>query len=231
MRADEVTICVPTIWEPSRPCDLAVMIESLRQHVPSRTPVLVAARDQALVVESLDGRLAGRCRIRQQPLACANSGAAWDFAVRAAETPYVVLASDDSVWHPHTFEMLVEDWEKISGAEGEPGLLGVRSDVVENSQNVRSGLDEGSVHETEVLVPVAALARRQTLIDVGGFPHGNSWSDVILCRRLRRAGHRLWVSRAYVHHIGQRSPGGVDFDYDFVRREDPQLYTEITGEV
>jgi hypothetical protein len=58
-----------------------------------------------------------------------------------------------------------------------------------------------------MVVPVAAWVEHAVLDSVGGFPNTNWFGDDLVCWDLHRAGHQHFVSRGYVHHVGQRATG------------------------
>jgi hypothetical protein len=88
---------------------------------------------------------------------------------------------------------------------------------VKGPQNIRNPNDgaldpssmfydsEGLIKPTSMVVPVAAWIEHETFDSVGGFPPTNWFGDDLMCWDLGQRGYRHFVSRAYVHHVGQRA--------------------------
>ena len=53
----------------------------------------------------------------------------------------------------------------------------------------------------------AEAARHDVFDSVGGFAPTNWFSDDLLCWDLANRGYSHFVSRSYVHHVGQRGTG------------------------
>lgn len=130
------------------------------------------------------------------------------------------IANDDIVLRPDTWAKLQEDWELLKTSD-EPGfrdvgILAARHDYVRmGPQNIR--FDYGRVNlqtvsypeEQEMFIvgyisPILAVYTAESWID---FPEINWFSDDVQCYDIRQAGHTIWVSRAYCHHIGSMTMG------------------------
>lgn len=127
----------------------------------------------------------------------------------------LVMWSDDCVASPDTVARLLADSARLQALGMSPGLVGCRSVFAFGPQNVRSAnggrMDgprfdtEAGILEVEFAAPFAAWMPRSSIAD-GGPPTPFEWyGDNLLCRRLLDAGRRIFISTAYVHHVGMRS--------------------------
>lgn len=160
-----------------------------------------------------------RARIVRQPDSCRSFGEAYGFAVAEAGAADLILMNDDVVLTPSTIPTLLEDVGLIRREHPELriGLVCCRSNWVPGPQNVRhpngGALRPNAMRydsEERILAcdrvsPILGYISRGALDDIGGFPPINWYSDDLMCWDLRRKGYVNFVSRAYVHHVGQRS--------------------------
>ena len=125
--------------------------------------------------------------------------------------------SDDCVYTPTTVPLLLADAAHLRQMDMNPGMLGCRSNFAPTSQNVRhpngathmEGVkfpSEDSILESPGLAPFCIWSTTDAFFrDSGGpWPH-EMHSDDKMCNMMKRKGWRLFLSRAYVHHIGMRS--------------------------
>jgi hypothetical protein len=161
----------------------------------------------------------------RQPETCDSYGEAFDWAVRQTRADELILLNDDTVLTPATIRDLLEDARLIRERHPEIllGFLACRSNFVAGPQNVRAPNggtlrpncnrydSEDRVLAAERISPIAAYLPRAALDAIGGFPPLNWFSDDLMCWDLLRRGFTHFISRAYVHHIGQRTTtaGGV----------------------
>lgn len=157
-------------------------------------------------------------RLVKQEEGIRTASAAWNFAARHTDAEELLVFGDDCVLLPDTLELLLADVALADQVEGAPpGFVGARSNYVKGPQNIRSsnggqlsGIrfdSEGRVFQTDMIVPIAAWIRHDVFDQVGGFPNTNWFGDDVICWDLERLGYRHYVSRAYVHHVGQRATG------------------------
>lgn len=149
-----------------------------------------------------------------------TASAAWNFAATQTDAEELLVFGDDCVLMPDTLEMLFEDLEQIKKAarpDAKVGFVGARSNYVKGAQNIRAsnggqlrGIrydSESRIFEMEMVVPVAAWIRHDVLDSIGGFPNTNWFGDDLACWDLVNAGYTHFLSRAYVHHVGERATG------------------------
>ena len=130
------------------------------------------------------------------------------------------ICNDDIVLRPDTWANLQNDWELLMTSDKPEhyvaGILAARHDYVRMSpQNIRfdygrvnlqtvSYPEEKQMINVGVVSPILAVYTAESWID---FPEINWLSDNVQCWDIRQAGHTIWVSRAYCHHIGSMTMG------------------------
>jgi hypothetical protein len=209
----------------SRKGDAARPLEVWGDVIMALNSVTLYAPDQELVLAwqgpcEPEGMLSNpRMKLVRQPDSCASYGEAYGFAVGQTPAEELVLMNDDAVLTPTSMEQLLGDAALIR--EQHPqikiGFLACRTNFVPGPQNVRAPNDgqllpsfmrydsEERILAAERVSPILAYVPRQALGEIGGFPPINWFSDDLMCFDLIRKGYTNFVSRAYVHHIGQRS--------------------------
>lgn len=111
----------------------------------------------------------------------------------------IIICNDDIVLRPDTIDILFADADALDMEGGKWGYIGCRSDMVlRNRQWI--GKNQGhTIVESEMVAPLCALFQRETWIP---YPPVNTYSDNVQCWDMRAAGCKLYISRAYVHHVG-----------------------------
>lgn len=138
----------------------------------------------------------------RQPDDCSTFGAAYDFAVATTDATMLIVCNDDIVVCPDTVRMLVEDWG-TARERGPVGFVAARADYARPSQ--RSAGPSDIIEPAAAVSPICALVEAAALPD--RWPDCNWFSDDILCADMAAAGRQSWISRAYVHHLGERTTG------------------------
>jgi hypothetical protein len=149
---------------------------------------------------------------------CDTAGAAFDKILRFVFENYteVILVNDDVVLDPDSFQLLLEDWQKLK--KENVGILSARSDYCLPSHNIRfpsqndtiAGLrwsSENDVMMASNVAPVFCMIDKNAYLKSGGFPPTNWYSDNIFCEELKNNGYTVYVSRSYVHHLGEQTEG------------------------
>lgn len=165
--------------------------------------------------------------IRQDPGITTGSDA-WNWCAGRTDAEELLIVGDDCVLHPDTVRLLLEDVAFIRANETTRiGFVGCRSNHVKSYQNIRvpngarlNGLafeSEQRILRTDMIVPVAAWIEHRTFDLVGGFPPTNWFADDLCSWDLANLGYSHYVSRAYVHHIGERGTGQGKSDQDLLR--------------
>lgn len=155
--------------------------------------------------------------LRQAP-GITTGSEAWNWCADQTDAEELLILGDDCVLHPDTVRLLLEDVEFIQTQCGDQvGFVGCRSNYVKGPQNIRSSNgatkltlafdSEQHIIEADMVVPVAAWIRHQVFDLVGGFPATNWFADDLCCWDLKLLGFRHFVSRGYVHHVGERATG------------------------
>ena len=151
----------------------------------------------------------------------------------------IIIANDDVVITPTTYQKLNEDVKLLKQNFDNVGFVGARSDYVLWDQNIRSycandnviGLkyeSEDHIKEVGIIAPIFAYISKQAF-DVSRFPSTNWYSDNIICDDLSKAGYRHFVSTSYVHHAGSQTVG-TDFQKcheeprEWIRTNRPDVY-------
>jgi len=159
-----------------------------------------------------------RVRLIRQPSGITTGSEAWNWCATQTDADELLIMGDDCVLHPDTLRLLLEDVAFVRSTEtSRIGFVGCRSNYVKGHQNIRSpqgsqmaGIAfeaEQRILRSDMIVPVTAWIEHQTFDMVGGFPPTNWFADDVCCWDLVRAGCTHYVSRAYVHHVGERATG------------------------
>lgn len=141
-----------------------------------------------------------RVTLARQPDRLRTFGAAYEWALTQTPGEWI-LANDDIVLRPDTVELLLED-VKVAEAKGQAGFVAARFNYGRRDQ-----LAMGNSPRLEEAACVAAVFAWACVDAFDGvtWPDCNWYSDDVLCHDMRQQGKRHWMSRAYVHHIGERS--------------------------
>lgn len=130
----------------------------------------------------------------------------------------VIVANDDVVLTPSTMPTLLEDVAKLQEAVDKIGFVATMADNVRSSQNIRVNFfqddsivygrwrSESVIKQVPVIAPIFCWMPRAAFEAVQ-FPPITWWSDDVICEDLTQAGFKLFVSRAYVHHVGSNTVG------------------------
>ncbi len=190
-----------------------------------------------------------RQRTLRQPAGCDSYGEAFGWAVAQTEANELLLMNDDTVLTPSTVPDLLADVALIREQHPDvrPGFVACRSNFVAGPQNIRAANDgalaancnrfesESRILAAERISPILAWISREALDAIGGFPPLNWFSDDLMCWDLLQKGYRNFISRSYVHHVGQRTTthGGVTESHllkeaqDWVRQHRPDFWKAI----
>ncbi|GEM_PF-1376481 len=196
--------------------DLIILCQSIACYVPD-ADVVVAWKGPCSPLPFLPKNL--KARVFCQPERCDNFGKAFEFAIKHVSVEEFLIVNDDTVLLPNTVSTLLDDVsyikKEVPGVD--IGFLAARSNYVCGPQNIRNpnggapdpGFNfynsEQTVIETDRVSPILAWTSKTALDAIGGFPPLHWFSDDLMCWDWQQKGYRHFVSRAYVHHIGQRS--------------------------
>jgi hypothetical protein len=189
-------------------------------------------------------------RLIRQAEGIATASAAWNWCAGQTDADELLILGDDVVLHPDTIELMLADVDALRRElpDVKLGMLGARSNYVKGRQNIRNGNDglldpssmffdtEARIIPTNMVVPVAAWIEHDVFDLVGGFPPTNWFGDDLLCWDLVQSGFHHFVSRAYVHHVGQRATAqakssGVLLEEGlaWLREHRPDFFALVTG--
>lgn len=137
------------------------------------------------------------------------------------------IANDDIVLRPDTWQTLQQDWNLLKAStypeRQAAGVLACRHDYVRmGPQNVRFNYGRSRIDSVQYpeelqimmaksIAPILAVYSAEAWVD---FPEINWFSDDVQCYDMRRAGHTVWVSRAYCHHIGSMTMGRDNYEQE-----------------
>ena len=118
----------------------------------------------------------------------------------------IIIANDDIVLKPDSYELLMADVKKLKGLVGDKlGFVAAKSDDVRGCQHIRlTELDK--VYASEAVSPLFAWISKKAFKEAQ-FPPTNWFSDDIMCHDLNNMGYKHFVSASYVHHVGSTSIG------------------------
>jgi hypothetical protein len=181
----------------------------------STPPIIVCTRNQfedhvTIMTKSCD--FYATDSIFELHRSTSNFGTAYNEAVCIAFAKYrnherFIIANDDIVLRPDTVQMLVEDADNLDSRGIVWGHIAARADRIAPTLQsiVRNPLDApAQIFQERWIAPVCSMINRKTWID---FPPINWGSDVIQCHDMALACTSVFVSRAYVHHIGGITTG------------------------
>lgn len=157
-------------------------------------------------------------RLVRQPPGITTGSEAWNWCATQTGADELLILGDDCVLHPDTLRLLLQDVATVHQAfPGQVGFVGCRSNYVKGPQNIRMANNaqrlgmaydsEERILQVDMVVPVAAWIRHAVFDLVGGFPPTNWFADDVCCWDLDNRGYRHFVSRSYVHHVGERATG------------------------
>lgn len=183
---------------------LPVLAMSITYYVPQEIPIYVAGSDVVFP----------RHRTINLPNEYGNFGDSYNYVCFEAfkEHEDIIVANDDIVLRPDTWQLLMEDINGLVGTRDNTGWVASRSDMVRGKQNIRSGdvlsglkySSENQLIETQVIAPIFSWIQKEKWID---FPPINWYGDDIQCFDMVQKGYKHYVSRSYVHHVGHQTVG------------------------
>ena len=173
---------------------LPVFLASIEAYVPTDVEVYIAGNDVKLQHHTT----------HNMPNTATNFGdiynalASWAFERHDS----IVVANDDVVLDPNTWQLLQEDVEHLDRFN-KLGWVSCRSDRVRPAQQ-HWRTDPSTTFEVAVMSPLFAYISREAWQP---FPPINWYSDDVNCVDLSQQGRHHFVSRAFVHHVGSSTIG------------------------
>lgn len=137
-----------------------------------------------------------------------NFGDDYNAAMEVAFRDYdeIIIANDDIVLKPDSYELLLADVKKLKGLVGDKlGFVAAKSDDVRGCQHIRM-TEPGKVYASEAVSPLFAWISKKAFQEAQ-FPPTNWFSDDVICHDLNNLGYKHYVSASYIHHVGSTSIG------------------------
>lgn len=193
--------------------DLRVLLESIKMYVGEKARTYVFYKGHA--PERVGLRQNNFIHFIPQHPENKHFGHACLQILEVLEGKDVVFVNDDTVFTPTTWDVLVDDVQKIHAVNIPLGLLGLRTNFSAGLQNIRS--QHGTMHgmkwsgedlitEVDTVYGTAFLFTAEGQKAVSGDWTEIQWyGDNLLSYDLRQQGFRNFVSRAYIHHHGSQS--------------------------
>jgi len=204
---------------------LPVLLSSIDQYVPQDVTVFVSGSNlKAHNHRTINIENKGN-----------NFGDSYNQVVHCAYSMFddVIVANDDIVLTPTSYELLMEDVELLPE---NTGWVSAKSDYVRGYQNIRafkerSGIryvEEGKIIPTDIISPLFGYIHKDKWVD---YKPINWYSDDIQCLEIKANGFQNYVSRSYVHHVGSQTIG-MDHQKndqeakDWIKINMPELYDQ-----
>ena len=151
-----------------------------------------------------------------------------------------VSIDDDVVLNPSTYSVLMDDVNYIKSLGYKIGVVAGRTNYAKGNQNIRTGSgslsslayeSENFIVETDYLAGIVAWVQKSTWVALAPI---NWFADDVVCEDHLKNESRLFVSRAYFHHVGSQT-----FGYDFkkckqdseawLRENRPEMHARYFG--
>ena len=173
---------------------LPVLLASINAYVPDDVVIYIAGHERWGI---------GR-NITCIPNTATNYGDAYNAVVHEAFKKYdeIILANDDIVLTPTTYQLLAEDVKQFNRWE-KSGWIVARSDYVRSNQ-IAAHLEPGLVYPANQCSPLFGYVTKAAWVD---YPPINWYSDDIQCLEMMQIGFKHYISRAFVHHAGSQTIG------------------------
>jgi hypothetical protein len=132
-------------------------------------------------------------------------GEAYNFICNKAFESHdeIIVANDDVVIDPTSYERIVEATRKIQDMNIKTGWVVAKSYRVRGTHQVVQNA-EMAIYEMPVISPLFGRVSKESWVD---FPPINWYSDDIQCIDMGKKGYRHFVSHSYIHHVGSQTIG------------------------
>jgi hypothetical protein len=128
----------------------------------------------------------------------------------------VIIANDDIVLTPTSYNLLMEDVEYLKTTGVKLGFVASRADEVRQLQQGKLN----QIQEVACVSPLFAYISKEAF-EFAQFPPINYWSDDVICLDLIKEGYNNFISRSYVHHVGSQTVG-INID-KFIKEDKPWI--------
>ncbi len=194
----KLALAICTVERDKRYLDLEIMLKSFRAYGPN-IPIFIAWKGELHPT----GSTFCDVELLAQPEKVNSFGAAFEFLLNEVPAGYdYLICNDDIVFTPDTIDILMNDVEGLEKAIDKVGFVATRANYARPVQQSFGKSDK--IVQAEAVSPICAYLSEETAKEID-WPHINWWSDDIMCWDLNKKGYAHFVSRAYVHHIGERT--------------------------
>lgn len=207
--------------------DLQMAVASFHTY----TPLQICVAMQGPGSDNFGGDCERGVHVCEQPEKLKTFGAAYGWVLDRLPGPWI-LANDDVVCTPDTVSLLLEDVESAEKAGHKVGFMAARANYARPAQRA-VGPGSKIVGPVKAVSPICAYLSEEANKGIE-WPDCNWYSDDVVCADMRRNGFDHFISRAYIHHIGERSTGafktGADLQREgvaWVQSHRPDLLGEI----
>jgi hypothetical protein len=206
---------------------LPVLLKSVELYVPEDVEVYICGSDYQLP----------RHKTRNFPHNYDKGGKAWSFIVNKAFEDYeeAVPCADDVVLNPDSYQTLINDVELLKEFDPFIATVAARTNYAKGLQNIRYGqgeliglnyTGEGQIIKTDYIAGIFHWVSKHTWLDIAPI---DWYSDDIWCKDHLQKNNSLYISRAYVHHVGSQTYG-TDYkkcseaSEEWIKTNRPDLY-------
>jgi hypothetical protein len=203
---------------------LPVLMTSIVEYVPRKVTVYLSQRDDTR------RRYMVKPNTRYYNNEGTTFGESYNKIVDAAFADgheSVIIANDDVILNPLSWQMMMGDVEALQGTK--VGWVAARADYARKCQNMIF-ITEGGRFKENMVSPYFAWISKEAWRH-GRFPPITYFSDDLSSRQLTDEGYQNWVSACYVHHVGaqtakENSDIHIPESVEWIRTNRPDLHSE-----
>jgi hypothetical protein len=188
---------------------LELFFKSMQLYLPSDVPIYLASRHKPFL---------SPLPYKWIPNHYQSFGEAYNAIMKEAFLDghqTVIIANDDIVLDPTSYDLLVTDRQLLKQKGVNVGFLGARTNMSSLHMNVRNRLQDDQWNgmkwlSEEAMVQVQWIAPIFASVGIDGwpgFPPLNWYSDNVACDDMGKDGFIHFLSRSYVHHACSQTIG------------------------
>jgi hypothetical protein len=212
---------------------LPVLLKSIELYVPEDVEVFITSPNKQFLPKH---------KVHHFVHTYETCGAAHNFiAHKIFEThDSFVSIDDDVVLNPNTYSVLMDDVNELKSMGFKLGAVAGRTNYAKGFQNIRTGSgkltsltyeSEGFIVETDYLAGILAWVQKSTWVSLAPI---DWFADDVACEEYLKNESRLFISRAYFHHVGSQT-FGTDFakcaenSENWLRENRPDMHEKYFG--
>jgi hypothetical protein len=212
---------------------LPVLLKSIELYVPEDVEVFITSPNKQFLPKH---------KVHHFVHTYETCGAAHNFiAHKIFEThDSFVSIDDDVVLNPNTYSVLMDDVNELKSMGFKLGVVAGRTNYAKGFQNIRTGSgkltsltyeSEGFIVETDYLAGILAWVQKSTWVSLAPI---DWFADDVACEEYLENESRLFISRAYFHHVGSQT-FGTDFakcaenSENWLRENRPDMHEKYFG--